>query len=127
MQKINEGDVVTFTEYVVSQLSGRKRIRTRLENMIVAAVVDPGEQLSRDRIEEYYGENLREETILQLSVSQATRLILKDDEDHVWCAEVAEDFLRCGLQTIEFGARAVPQPAEAPSYLQFLSAFGGQQ
>lgn len=126
MQNINPGDVITFTEYDVSQLSGRKRIRQRMENMIVAAVVCPGETLSRDRIDEYYGEYLTDSERMALSISQATRLVLKTDDNETVCVNVVEDFLKTGLQEIEIGARSVPEQTAEPSYLQFLNMFGSQ-
>ena len=126
MQKIAEGDVITYTEYEIGALSGKKRIRLRLENMIVEAVIAPGEVLSKERIEQYFGEDLPSEACRALSTSAATRLMLKEDDGTMHCVGVSEAFLRSGYQTIKVGACAAPkQSADAPSYLQFMHAFGG--
>lgn len=127
MQKLQPGDIVTFTEYEVSQLSGRKRVRQRMENMIVEAVIYPGEALSAERISEYYGDGLTDQERLALSVSHSARLVLMDDEQNTYCVNTVNDFLKSGLQVIEVGARTAPQSAaDAPSYLQFLNMLGGQ-
>lgn len=125
MQNLNPGDVITFTEYEVSPLSGKRHFRQRMENMTVHAVIAPGEVLPKDRIEEYYGENLPADIRMALSVSPAARLIMRDDEGALYSVNLVEDFLKSGLQEIEVGTRALPEQAGAPSYMQFLNAFGG--
>lgn len=125
MQQINPGDVVTYTEYEQSPLSGRKRVRQRMENMLVEAVIHPGEVLARDRLAEYFGEDLSGESFRALSSSPVLRLILKEDDGAMHCVNLVESFLRSGMQSLEIGVGAVPEPQDAPSYLNFLNAFGG--
>lgn len=124
---IHAGDVVTVTEYELSQLSGRRRIRSRLENVIVTAVVEPNEVLTNERADEYFGGELSETDYRIHAVSNVARLILKDDDEQSYCVPIVPDFVKSGLQTIEIGQRAMPQAEAAPSYLQFMNAFGGVQ
>lgn len=126
MQQISPGDVITFTEYEQTPVTGRRYVRQRMENMLVAAVIRPGEALTRDRIEQYFGSDLSDREYLILSVSQAERIILQDDDENMYCISIVDDFLSTGMQEIEFGAHVAQDTPEAPSYLQFLSAFGGQ-
>ncbi len=117
---------MTFTEYEYGSLSGKRRIYQRLENMLVAAVIQPGEALGKDRIEEYFGEDIPGEVARVLAQSPVLRLILQDDNQQNYCVSLVDAFLNTGAQTIEFGQRAVPEPQAPPSYLQFMNMFGAQ-
>lgn len=125
MNGINAGDIVTFTEYEQAPLTGRRQMRQRLENMTVAAVVAPDEVLSGEKIAEYFGDDLPAAAQAALSSSPAERLILKDDHGEVFCVNIVAEFLRNGMQVVEVCMRAPADAPEAPNYMQFLNALGG--
>lgn len=124
MTNISEGDVVTFTEYEETQLTGRMRIRQRLENMTVEKVVQAGQPMGRDDVETLYGSEVDDTTYAVLRAARVDRLFLKSDDDEIFCVQLVPEFVKTGMQKLEIGMRAAPPMQEAPSYLDFINSFG---
>ena len=127
------GETINFTEYTLDRHE-RKHVSIQIENGIIRDRFDAGEIINRDRLMEIYGEELDDQTYLELSVSMSPRFLIsvgtdESGNDMVKMLTINEYFYDTGQQVVEVigkthaEAPKKPLPGEEPNYTEAMKAF----
>lgn len=122
IQSINEGDVITFREYYLDR-HDRLKLSYSIDNGVVQAVFQAGQQLNIETLVQYYGEGLEETDYLQLSCVSFPRVVIglginQQGETDVKIIQLNEDFYNMGLQQVEL-TKGLSGNLVEPNYLLF--------
>lgn len=102
---LHEGSVIDFCEYSLDRHE-RKHVSVSIKDGVVRDIFPPNKQLSRETLEQYYGEGLEDVDYLQLSQMNCLRVVTElgvnpRGEVDIKILTITQDFMDSGLQTIE--------------------------
>lgn len=120
IQSIKEGSVVSFKEYTLDRHE-QKHLSLSIEGAVVQRVFQANENLNRDTLVEYYGEDLSDTDYLQLSCMNCPRVALglgldEDGQLKIKVVILNKDFYTMGSQEITVINES--QIAEEPNYFK---------
>lgn len=128
VQSIHKGSVVSFKEYSLDRHE-RKHLSLSIDGAVVHEVFPANEKLSRDVLEQYYGEELEEQDYLQLSQMNCPRVVLNlgmsedNSSMNIKIIVLNSDFYSTGLQEVSVTNSINPNNLEyEPNY--FLAQKG---
>ena len=121
IQSLHEGSVISFKEYTYDRHE-RKKLALSIEDGVVQGVFPANETLSRDVLEQYYGNELEDVDYLQLATMSCPRVVVglginENNEMNVKILVLNKDFYNMGLQELTITNELEPQNLVEPSYL----------
>lgn len=121
IQSLHEGSVISFKEYTYDRHE-RKKLALSIEDGVVQRVFPANETLSRDVLEQYYGNELEDVDYLQLATMSCPRVVVElgineNNEMNVKILVLNKDFYNMGLQELTITNELEPQNLVEPNYL----------